>query len=79
MRTTIDLADDVSAAVEKLRRERGIGLSAAVNELARAGLSQPTRAVPFRQRTYKMGARIDVSNVADALETLDTVKTPERP
>jgi hypothetical protein len=79
MRTTIDLADDVSAAVEKVRRERGIGLSAAVNELARAGLSKPVRAVPFRQRTHKMRARIDVSNVADALETLETLKTLQGP
>jgi hypothetical protein len=37
MRTTIDLADDVAAAVEKACRERGIGVSEAVNELARAG------------------------------------------
>jgi hypothetical protein len=71
MRTTIDLADDVVVAIEKVRRERGIGLSAAVNELARAGLAQPRSPKPFRQRTFKLGARIDVSNVADALETLE--------
>jgi hypothetical protein len=71
MRTTIDLADDVAAAVEKVRRERGIGLSAAVNELARAGLTKPARSAPFRQRTYNLGAGLDVSNVADALETLE--------
>jgi len=71
MRTTIDLADDVAAAVEKVRRERGIGLSAAVNELARAGLMTPTQPDRFRQRTYNMGLKLDVSNVADALETLE--------
>jgi hypothetical protein len=71
MRTTVDLAEDVAAALEKLRRERGIGLSAAVNELARAGLAAPTRSDRFRQRTFKMGAKVDVSNVADALETLE--------
>jgi hypothetical protein len=71
MRTTIDLADDVAAAAEKVRRERGIGLSAAVNELARAGLAQPTHARAFKQRTYDMGEGLDVSNVADALETLE--------
>jgi hypothetical protein len=71
MRTTIDLADDVAAAVEKVRRERGIGLSAAVNELARAGLTSPARSKPFRQRTFSLGAGPDVSNVADALETLE--------
>ena len=71
MRTTIDLADDVAAAVEKVRRERGIGLSAAVNQLARAGLTAPIRSEAFRQRTYPLGAGIDVSNVADALGTLE--------
>jgi hypothetical protein len=71
MRTTIDLADDVVAAVEKVRRERGIGLSAAVNELARAGLVKQAPPRRFKQRTYDMGVGIDVSNVADALETLE--------
>lgn len=71
MRTTIDLADDVTAAVEKLRRERGIGLSAAVNELARAGLTKSPPPRPFRQRTYKMGLKLDVSNIGEALETLE--------
>ncbi len=71
MRTTIDLADDVAAAVEKVRRERGIGLSAAVNELARAGLTQGPPRRRFRQHAYDMGVGIDVSNVADALETLE--------
>lgn len=75
MRTTVDLEDDVAAAVEKARRERGIGLSAAVNELARAGLTTPARSKPFRQRTYKLGTGLDVSNVADALETLEGPST----
>jgi hypothetical protein len=75
MRTTIDLADDVAAAVEKVRRERGIGLSAAVNELARAGLTRQTRSTLFRQRTFDLGAGLDVSNVADALETLEGPST----
>jgi Arc/MetJ family transcription regulator len=71
MRTTVDLADDVVAAVEKLRRSRRLGLSEAVNELARAGLSRPRDREEFRQRTYAMGNGIDVANVADALETLE--------
>jgi len=71
MRTTIDLSDDVLAAVEKLRRDRRIGLSAAVNELARAGLTRTSTPKLFRQRTHDMGPGIDVSNVADALETLE--------
>lgn len=72
MRTTIRLDEDVAAAAEQLRRERHIGLSEAVNSLARAGLraNHPARQT-FRQRTSKLGLRVDVSNVAEALELLD--------
>ena len=72
MRTTIRLDDDVAAAVERLRRERGLGLSEAANELIRAGLRRRTpRARRFRQRTEALGLRIDVTNVAEALEHLE--------
>lgn len=72
MRTTIDLADDVVAAVEKARRERGLGLSEAVNDLVRAGLVPREPRPPFRQKTYEMGpARIDYSNVAEAIEQIE--------
>ena len=48
MRTTLTLADDVAAAVERLRRERSIGMSEAVNELVRAGLTTQNRpGTPF--------------------------------
>ncbi len=71
MRTTLTLDDDVAAAVQKLREERHIGLSEAVNELVRAGLATPARRVTFRQRTANLGLRADVSSVADALERLE--------
>jgi hypothetical protein len=71
MRTTLTLADDVAAAVEKLRRERSIGLSEAVNDLVRAGLLQQRAATRFEQKTHDLGEGIDFSNVADAIETLD--------
>jgi hypothetical protein len=71
MRTTLTLADDVAAAVEKLRRERSIGLSEAVNDLVRAGLIQQRTSAPFQQTTHDLGPGIDYSNVADAIETLD--------
>jgi hypothetical protein len=72
VRTTLTLADDVAAAVERMRRERSIGISEAVNELVRAGLAnQQKPSVPFRQKTYDLGVGIDVSNVAEAIETLD--------
>jgi Arc/MetJ family transcription regulator len=71
MRTTLSLDDDVAAAVQRLREERHIGLSEAVNELVRAGLAAPARRSAFRQRTANLGLRVDVSRVADALERLD--------
>jgi Arc/MetJ family transcription regulator len=71
MRTTLSLDDDVAAAVQRLRAERNIGLSDAVNELIRAGLAAPARRAVFRQRIANLGLRVDVSSVADALERLD--------
>ncbi|HEX4838414.1 MAG TPA: ribbon-helix-helix protein, CopG family [Solirubrobacteraceae bacterium] len=72
MRTTVTLADDVAAAVEKLRRERSIGLSEAINDLVRAGLIERRPASPcFRQKAHDLGHGIDFSNVAEVIETLD--------
>ena len=71
MRTTLSLDDDVAAAVQRLREERNLGLSEAVNDLIRAGLAAPARRSAFQQRTANLGLRIDVSNVAEALERLD--------
>lgn len=68
MRTTITLDKEVAAAIDRLRREEGIGLSEAVNRLARAGLARRQERQPFRQRRAEMGLSIDVSNVAEALE-----------
>lgn len=71
MRTTIRLDPEVAAAAERLRSERNIGLGEAVNELARAGLSRGSKTARFRQRTASAGLRIDVTNVAEALELMD--------
>lgn len=71
MRTTVSLADDVAAAVQRLRKERSIGLSEAVNELIRAWLTKRQVANRFQQQTYDMGEGIDYSNIGDAIETLD--------
>jgi metal-responsive CopG/Arc/MetJ family transcriptional regulator len=72
MRTTVNLADDVARAVDRLRRERAIGLSEAINDLVRAALAQPETRTRFRQKTHDMGrAIIDYSNVADAIESAD--------
>ncbi|HVC23910.1 MAG TPA: ribbon-helix-helix protein, CopG family [Candidatus Dormibacteraeota bacterium] len=71
MRTTVTLDPDVAAALAQLRRRRSLGLSAALNELARAGLSNRPNPTRFRQRSAALGVRLDVSNVAEALEVLD--------
>jgi hypothetical protein len=71
MRTTVTLADDVAAAVERLRKERGLGLSEALNELARAGLSRRGTRTTFSQQSHSLGLKIDVTDVADALELLE--------
>ncbi len=76
MRTTVVLEDDVAAAVERLRREGSIGLSEAVNRLVRAGLvaagREPRR---FEQVAQPVGLKVDVTNVADALEALEGPST----
>lgn len=72
MRTTVNLADDVSAALEKIRRERSVGISEVVNELVRAGLaSEEKPRERFRQQSRDLGEGIDFDNVGEALETLD--------
>jgi metal-responsive CopG/Arc/MetJ family transcriptional regulator len=71
MRTTVTLDDDVAAAVDRLRRQKSLRLSQAINELIRAGLSVRHDKHAFRQRSRRIGLRIDVTNVADALEILE--------
>ncbi len=71
MRTTVEFDDDVAKAVERLRRELDLGVSEAVNQLIRRGLLQRAPVTPFRQTTRRAGLKIDVSNVAEALDLLE--------
>ena len=71
MRTTVQFDPDTGQAVEQLRRERHLGVSQAVNELIRRGLVPSREVAPFRQHTRRLGLKVDVSNVADALEHLE--------
>jgi Arc/MetJ family transcription regulator len=71
MRTTVTLDDDVAAAIQRLRRERSIGVSEAVNELVRRGLRPQRDERTFTQRSRALGLRIDVTNVGEALEELE--------
>lgn len=72
VRTTVNVEDDVAAEIQRLRRDEGLGLSEALNLLARRGLAAPQRARrPFRQETADLGARVDVTNIGDVLDLLD--------
>lgn len=74
MRTTVTLDVDVAKALEALRREKGLGTSAALNELVRRGLaaSASDKTKPFRQRTSSMGRpRIPLDDIGEALEVLE--------
>ncbi|MGI8793735.1 MAG: CopG family transcriptional regulator [Acidimicrobiales bacterium] len=71
MRTTVEFDDDTAKAIAGLRRESGMGVSEAVNELIRRGLLPRPDSAVFRQRTAPLGLRIDVANVAEALEVLE--------
>lgn len=73
MRTTVDLEPDVLAAIEVLQQAQHLGRSEAVNELVRAGALASRPRKQFVQRTATIGVRIDVSNVAEALEALEGV------
>ena len=72
MRTTFTLDDDVAAAVERLRREEGIGVSEAVNRLIRAGMVEPKRRTVYRHRAADLGLRVDVTDIGAVLELLDS-------
>jgi hypothetical protein len=73
MRTTLTLEDDVAATLERLRRARGVGLKALVNEALREGLKQmtaePAPRKRFRTQSVDLGRlRIgSLDNISDAL------------
>lgn len=75
MRTTVTLAPDVAAEVERVRRETGAGVSEVLNTLARRAMSLPqgtgAERPPYRQPTAPLGARIDVTNIGEVLDVLD--------
>ncbi len=73
MRTTVSLDDDVAAALDRLRREKDLGLSEALNLLVRNGLRQHEPRPRARLESSDLGLRIDISNVAEALELSEGV------
>ncbi len=71
MRTTVEFESDTAKLVEQVRKERGRGVSDAVNELIRRAAVATPAVAPFVPRTYPLGLKIDVSNIADALDLLE--------
>lgn len=72
MRTTIALDQDIVAAVQALRQTQGMGLSEAVNALARRGLTESNPSnFTFSSPSFEMGAKLDFSNTAELLDILD--------
>ncbi|MGH3961429.1 CopG family transcriptional regulator [Mycobacterium sp.] len=72
MRTTVVIDSDVASEIERLRRE-GLGISEALNLLARRGMAKEAaaKAIKYQHRTSKIGLKVDVTNVADVLDLLD--------
>lgn len=72
MRTTVTFASDVAVAVARVQQERGRGVSDAVNELIRRGLTPAGGREPFTQTSSAMGEpTVPLDDVAGLLEVLD--------
>lgn len=71
MRTTLTLDQDVVAEIERLRRETGLGLSEAVNQLIRRGISADSPRHHYRHRSVNLGLKVDVTNIGEVLDALD--------
>jgi hypothetical protein len=72
MRTTVTLDPDVAAAVSHLQSERGVGVSAAINDLVRRGLAAERPRRRFVQETSAMGpAALELDDIAGVLDVLE--------
>lgn len=73
MRTTLTIADDVAAVLERVRRTRRASLRDTVNDALRRGLSEmerkPEHRKPVRTRTVDLG-RCLLDSMDDVSEAL---------
>lgn len=74
VRTTVTLEDDVAAEVDRLKRDQGLGVSEALNQLARRGLMYQPPEEPYVMPTKSMGAKIDVTCTGEVLAYLDEIE-----
>ncbi|MBV8083551.1 MAG: ribbon-helix-helix protein, CopG family [Chloroflexi bacterium] len=66
MRTTVTLDDDAAAAANELRRQEGIGISEALNRLARAGLAKPTKRKVYKHWGTDIGVKVDLTCIGSS-------------
>lgn len=71
MRTTVTFDSDNAAVIDKLRRDKGVGVSKVVNDLIRQACMAEKSRHPFKQRTAPLGALIDIRNTAEVLDLLE--------
>ena len=76
MRTTVTLADDVVAAVEKIKRSEGVGVSEVINRLVRKGLAKPDTPSQYVHQSYDVGLKVDVTNIGEVIGMLDELDPP---
>jgi hypothetical protein len=74
MRTTLTLDPDVAAEVERMRRDESIGLSEAINRLARQAIAARPERSRYEPQSVPLGLLVDVSNVGDVLDLLDEIR-----
>lgn len=76
MRTTLNIDDDVAAELGARSRRDGRSMSRVANDLMRAGLRASREQAPlprYEPPTFDTGSPlVDVTDVAAALEVLDT-------
>jgi hypothetical protein len=73
MRTTLTIDDDNAVRLERLRKERDVGLKDIVNDVIRQGLNAaeapPKKREPFRTRTVDLGEPL-FKNAAELKELI---------
>jgi hypothetical protein len=67
------LDPDVEDAVDRMRKESGMGLSETVNALARRGAICTRADYTSRPVSFDIGVTDDVSNIGGVLEVLDEI------
>ena len=74
MRTTLTIDDDNAVRLERLRKQRDVGLKDIVNEVIRQGLdaaeAPPKKCEPFRTKAVDLGSLLFPS-AKEALRALD--------